>query len=99
MKKIIILIICLVFLANNVISKRSWGRYGNTGYNRNGYKTFKYNKKYDKLVHRHVYEKYNGYIPKGYEIHHINHNKLDNRPHNLQMMSRREHMNHHKKYR
>lgn len=85
----------LLFLAfDGVVSRRSWGSYGNTGYV-NGYKTFKHNG-HNKFVHRHVYEKNYGHIPKGYEIHHINHNKLDNRPTNLQMMSRQEHRNYHR---
>ena len=85
-------------MTDNVISKKSWGHYGNTGYNFNGYKTFKHNG-YNKLVHRHVYEKNNGNIPNGYVIHHINHNKLDNRPQNLRAMTRSEHSQHHNKYR
>lgn len=36
-----------------------------------------------KLVHLEVYKKHHKYIPKGYDIHHINHNKRDNRIENL----------------
>lgn len=33
--------------------------------------------------------------PKGYVIHHINHNSLDDRPENLLLMTRKEHSLHH----
>lgn len=46
--------------------------------------------------HRVVYEKAFGPIPKGYVIHHINHNKLDNSLSNLMAMSRSEHNKIHK---
>lgn len=42
-------------------------------------------------LHVYVWEKYNGEIPKGYQIHHINGNKDDNSIENLQMLSSFEH--------
>lgn len=50
------------------------------------------------LVHRFVWECYNGMIiPKGYEVNHINKNKRDNRPYNLEVLTIQEHRNLHKK--
>lgn len=45
----------------------------------------------DQLVHRLVYEHFNGSIPNGYIIHHKDGNKLNNRIENLQLMSSKEH--------
>ena len=49
-----------------------------------------------KRLHRYIYEKYNGPIPKGYEIHHIDINKDNNEIENLQMVTRKEHHEIHK---
>lgn len=49
-------------------------------------------------IHRLVYETFIGEIPKGYEwdVHHINHNKQDNRLENLKLVTRKEHsLEHH----
>lgn len=42
-------------------------------------------------LHRYVWEKYNGKIPKGYDIHHIDHNKDNNEINNLEIISSRTH--------
>lgn len=42
--------------------------------------------------YRLVYELYKGDIPKGYHIHHKNMDKLDDRPKNLVLMTRKEHI-------
>ena len=44
-------------------------------------------------VHRLVWEAFNGQIPDGYEINHINENKLDNRLENLSLLTRKENIN------
>lgn len=47
--------------------------------------------------HRLVMEKFLGfYLSRNIHIHHINENKLDNRLHNLQLVTPREHMNIHR---
>ena len=43
-------------------------------------------------LHRYVWEYYNGTIPKGYEVHHIDRNKDNNDISNLQLISKKEHM-------
>ena len=43
------------------------------------------------LMHRYVWEYFNGNIPKGYDLHHINHDKTDNRIENLEIYSKSEH--------
>jgi hypothetical protein len=47
-------------------------------------------------LHRLIWEIHNGPIPHGYQIHHRNGNKQDNRLSNLQCVSRREHDELHK---
>lgn len=42
------------------------------------------------LVHRLVYECFNGIIPEGFEIDHINHQRNDNRIENLRLVSKSE---------
>ncbi len=43
------------------------------------------------MAHRWDWEQQNGAIPAGYDIHHINGNRLDNRLENLQLVSKLEH--------
>jgi hypothetical protein len=43
------------------------------------------------LMHRYVWEKEKGEIPKGYDIHHINEIKSDNRIENLECLPKAEH--------
>ena len=44
-----------------------------------------------KRLHRYMYEKYKGTIPKGYQVHHIDHNKDNNEIDNLTLLSNKEH--------
>lgn len=64
----------------------------------NGYRfTLSKNGKYyrcaklKKNMHRYVWEYYNGEIPKGYEIHHVDFDRSNNDISNLQMLSRSDH--------
>lgn len=52
-----------------------------------------------KCVHILIWETFVGSIPKGYEIHHINGNRQDNRLENLQCLTKEEHKELHKKNR
>lgn len=49
-----------------------------------------------KLLHRYVWELYNGPIPEGMDIHHINGNPACNCICNLEMLTRREHKQRHR---
>jgi hypothetical protein len=53
-------------------------------------------------MHRYVWEKEKGKIPKGYDIHHINGKKYDNRIENLECLPKAEHTKkyspHHNQY-
>ena len=42
-------------------------------------------------LHRYIWEKYNGEIPKGYHIHHKDKNKFNNNIENLEMLTASEH--------
>lgn len=50
------------------------------------------NNKTHKRLHRYVWEKYNGEIPKGCDIHHIDHDKSNNDISNLRMICKPDHM-------
>ena len=45
--------------------------------------------------HRLLWEQANGPIPNGSVVHHVNHDKRDNRIENLALMTRQEHSAHH----
>lgn len=57
--------------------------------NKNGY--YECTTKDRLMLHNYNWEKVNGEIPKGYEIHHIDLNKLNNTILNLQLVTPREH--------
>lgn len=59
-------------------------------------KTYHYNTKLRKCLHRYLYEKEHGEIPKGYEIHHVDHNPLNNDLSNLIALPQSEHKKIHK---
>lgn len=46
-------------------------------------------------MHRYVWEFYNGKIPEGYDVHHINEIKSDNDVKNLECLLKGEHTRHH----
>lgn len=50
------------------------------------------NSRTHKRLHRYVWEKYNGVIPNGYDVHHIDRNKGNNDISNLQLLPRKEHL-------
>ena len=62
----------------NAYTLRNNGYYGKTKGNRS-------------LMHRDVWEFYNGPIPKNHDIHHIDHNKTNNDISNLELYTKEEH--------
>lgn len=48
-------------------------------------------------LHVYVWEKHNGNIPKGYHVHHVNHDTNNNNIENLMLMEKYEHLRYHAK--
>ena len=48
-----------------------------------------------KRLHRYVYEYVNGKIPEGLQIHHKDHDKGNNEPENLELLTKRQHVKRH----
>lgn len=70
-----------------------WRRYPDSPHisARNYYQSRKYSKGKSTQLHRAMWEFHHGPIPDGHQIHHINHNPLDNRIENLSCMTVTEH--------
>jgi len=72
--------------------------YGECRINSNGYYQVTSRKEGNKgkYLHRLIFEKFYGFkIPKGFDIHHKNENRIDNCILNLQLMRRKDHSSHH----
>jgi len=67
-----------LFFNDKKYSLRNTGYYGNTKGKR-------------QLIHIEVWEYYNGEIPKGFDIHHIDRDKSNNKLKNLEMIEHAEH--------
>lgn len=63
------------------------------------YKNERYYSRGTKRLHRIKWEYYNGEIPEGFHIHHINRITTDNRIENLELISKSEHLSEHGKER
>lgn len=59
----------------------------------NGYCYYNTKKNRKRLVHRVIWEENFGEIPEGYEVHHKNGNKADNRIENLEIITHKKHCN------
>lgn len=55
------------------------------------YRCGKYFQRKGKRLHRIVWTFFHGEIPEGYDVHHINSNRADNRPENLELLPGRAH--------
>lgn len=67
-------------------------KFGNAKVGSHGYFQITTNNKYHlKLLHRLIYEEYYGKIPENHHIHHIDGNKLNNDPKNLELLPKSEH--------
>ena len=72
---------------NKILSpKKDRGGYFQVTFSKNGKKKYY-------LVHRLVYETFNGTIPDGMQVNHINEDKTDNRLENLNLMTPKENIN------
>ena len=63
----------------------------------NYYKCGEYFQRSGVRLHRKVWEHHNGEIPKGFHVHHIDHNKSNNSHRNLELVHGSAHMSHHQK--
>lgn len=73
-------------------------KYGNALISKHGYYVITGGKNKNKFLHVLIWEDYwKMKKPEGYEIHHLNHNKLDNRIGNLYCIPRKIHRSYHKK--
>ncbi len=52
-----------------------------------------------RYLHRDIYSYFKGPIPRGFVVHHINHNPLDSHPRNLQVLTRADHVRLHNRAR
>ena len=52
---------------------------------------------YGKILHREIWKRFNGEIPKGYVVHHIDGDPSNNKIENLQIMTQSEHIMLHQK--
>jgi hypothetical protein len=85
-------------VCNNFLRDRSKKRLEDGTYNKwlgkRGYYIISFEGKI-KYEHHYIWEKSNGQIPKGYAIHHIDFNKLNNKLENLEMLNHSEHAKKH----
>ena len=77
----------VILIAKSTLIK---GRDHNSGYRQVNVSRFEDQKFTTVLVHRFIYECYNGVIPEGMVIDHINDDKKDNRLCNLQLMTKQQ---------
>lgn len=54
-------------------------------------------KRYPMRLHVYVWQKYNGPVPEGYHVHHIDENKDNNDISNLELLKAHDHLSHHSK--
>ena len=73
----------------NIIKKRTWVKKNNSGYMQCSIRKYG-GKRKAYYVHRFVWECFNGNIPEGKVIDHINNNKEDNRLCNLQLFTQQQ---------
>ena len=82
-------VVSLDYMHTGKSVERKFGKFG--GYN--GVDLWKDGAPYVFMVHRVVWESFNGKIPEGIQVNHINENKHDNRLENLNLMSCKENQN------
>ena len=82
---------------NPMYGTKAWNNKGGSIHN-HGYRVI-WIKGKSVLEHRHIWKNKYGKIPKGYTLHHINKDKLDNRIENLQLLLISEHLKLHYKER
>lgn len=73
------------------LDSRITTEFGDAYLNKDGYYVIRHSSQIYTSLHRKIYEKYNGDIPRNWEVHHKDCDKTNNSPENLIALSKSQH--------